>query len=71
MPRIVTFTRDLRPWQNGQDAVLPDELAAKLIKSGEAKDSRPFPPPDVAPRIPVEAAPLPPVRGRYMTRKRA
>ena len=69
MPRIVKLTRDMKPWGKGQDAVLPDELAAKMIKSGDAEDSRPFPPPDVAPRVPV-AAPLPPGKGRYITRKR-
>jgi hypothetical protein len=67
--RIVRMTRDMRPWGKGQDAVLPEALAAKLVKDGDAEDSRPFPPPDVAPRVPV-AAPLPPNKGRYMTRKR-
>lgn len=68
--KIVTFTRDMRPWQKGEDAVLPDALAAKVIASGEAKDSRPFPPPDVAPAVPVGIEIVRPRRG-YLTRKRA
>lgn len=68
--RIVRLTRDMKPWGKGQDAVLPDDLAAKLIAAKDAEDSRPFPPPDVAPQVPVRAAPVPPVKGRYMTRKR-
>jgi hypothetical protein len=76
--RIVEMTRDMRPWAKGQDAVLSDELAARLLSNDEkhpdgpaAKNSRPFPPPDVAPRVPVTAAaPVPPTKSRYMTRKR-
>jgi hypothetical protein len=67
--RVVRILRNMRPWRAGQDAVLSDELAAKLIAAGDAEDSRPYPPPDVAPRVAV-AAPLPPTKGRYMTRKR-
>ena len=65
--RIVTFTRDMRPWQSGADAVLPDELAAKLVADGDAKNPRPYPPPDVAPAIPIGEIVKP---KRYMTRKR-
>jgi len=64
--KIVTFTRDMRPWQKGQDAVLPDDIARKVLASGEAENPRPFPPQDVAP-----AGAVPPTRGRgYSTRKR-
>jgi hypothetical protein len=66
--KIVTFTRDMRPWQKGQDAVIPDELAAKVVASGEAENPRPFPPEDVAPAAPVAAPPAP--ARRYITRKR-
>jgi hypothetical protein len=55
--RVVTLKRDMRPWRAGQDAVLPDDVAAKLIASGEATNQRPFPPPDVAPAIPVDGKP--------------
>jgi len=58
--RVVQLTRDLRPWHKGQDAVLPDDLAERLLKSGEATNPRPFPPADVAPQKPV-GAPVPPV----------
>jgi hypothetical protein len=66
--RIVKLTRDMRPsGRAGADIVLPDEKAAELVESGEAEDSRPFPPPDVAPAKPVRA-PIPEKKG-YMTRK--
>lgn len=67
MPKVVRLRRDMRPWQAGQDAVLPDELAAKLVKDGDAEDPRPFPPPDVAPQKPVGTVLRP---RRYLTRKR-
>ena len=68
--RIVEMTRDMRPYAKGQDAVLPDDLAAKLLKDGEAKNPRPFPPPDVAPPKDRVATPIPPVKSRYMTRNK-
>jgi hypothetical protein len=70
--RIVKLTRDMRPYRQGQDAVLPDELAAKLVEKGDAEDSRPYPPVDVAPRVPVgEPPPKTLTRPRpYFTRKR-
>lgn len=43
------MTRDMRPWRKGEDAVLPDEMAEKLLKAKEAENPRPYPPPDVAP----------------------
>jgi hypothetical protein len=61
----------MRPWQKGADAVLPDELAAQVVKNGEAENSRPYPPPDVAPRVPVgtvDTVARP--RRAYLTRKR-
>lgn len=65
--QIVKLTRDMRPWQKGQDVVLPPAIAEKLIANGEAENPRPYPPPDVAPAVPVGVAPQP---KRYMTRKR-
>jgi len=50
MATIVKFTKDMHPWRAGQDGVIQDDaLAARLVKSGEAQDPRPYPPPDVAP----------------------
>lgn len=50
MATIVRITKDLHPWRKGQDAVIAsDTLAAQLVKSGDAENPRPFPPPDVAP----------------------
>jgi hypothetical protein len=56
--RIVTLKRDMRPWRAGQDAVVPDAIADMLIKSNEASNPRPFPPPDVAPRVAVGERPV-------------
>jgi hypothetical protein len=69
--RIVTLTKDMRPWQKGEDAVLPEPLAAKLIADGDAENERPYPPPDVAPAK-SNVAPERPVLQpkRYFTRKR-
>lgn len=67
--KIVTLTRDMRPQRAGEDMVLPDDIAAKVIASGEAKNPRPFPPPDVAPVVPVGKTLTLPRRG-YLTRKR-
>ncbi len=66
--RIVTFTRDMRPWQAGADAVLPDAIAEKLVADGDAKDLRPFPPADVVPDRPLAAQTLTVSHKRYMTR---
>ncbi len=69
---IVTFTRDMRPWQAGADAVLPDAVAERLVAEGSAKDARPFPPPDVVPSVapdrPLAAQTLSIGQKRYMTR---
>lgn len=69
--RIVTLARDMRPHRAGDDRVLPDELAAALIASGDARDSRPFPPPDVAPAVAVGEVkrPVLSAKQRYFTRK--
>jgi hypothetical protein len=68
--RVVTITRDMKPYRAGQDAVLPDEVAAKLIASGAASNPRPFPPPDVAPAIPVDGKPILKLARPYFTRKK-
>lgn len=74
--QIVTFTRDMRPWRKGQDAVLEDSLVTRLLENKEkhedgpaVENPRPFPPSDVAPTVRV-AAPVPAAKGRFMTRKR-
>lgn len=68
--RIVTFLRDMRPWQKGEDAVVPDGMAEKLLSAGDAENSRPFPPPDVEPAVSVgKPTPVSPFRPkRYLTR---
>lgn len=74
--KIVTFTTDMRPWQKGADAVLPDSDADRLVASGEATNPRPFPPQDVIPEstkreaAAAAATALKPGRGRYLTRDR-
>ena len=69
--KIVRISRDMRPWRAGQDAVLSDELAEKLIKSGEAENPRPYPPADVtAPRKEDRPTIHLPRAKPYFTRKR-
>jgi hypothetical protein len=69
--RIVKLSRDMRPWRAGQDAVVPDEVADKLVEAGDATDPRPYPPEDVAPAVPVGSGTLTLKRPRgYFTRKR-
>jgi hypothetical protein len=65
--RHVEFTRVMQPYQPGDRRVLPDELAAKLLKEDSAKDLGAFPPPDVAPEKPATESRT----RRYFTRKRA
>lgn len=71
--KIVRFTTDMAPWQKGQDAALPDSVADRLVKSGEAEDPRPFPPQDIKPPadplvLSAEEQKTRPSR-RYLTRK--
>jgi hypothetical protein len=60
----------MHPWRAGQDAVLPEALVKKLIASGEAKDPRPYPPPDVLPAAAEEKTPELKPSKPYFTRKR-
>ncbi|PWC96961.1 hypothetical protein TSO5_05890 [Azospirillum sp. TSO5] len=63
--QTVTFTRDMRPWREGDSVPLPDDVADALVANGEAKDARPFP--ETA--TPVETARRGPGRpARYMTK---
>lgn len=67
--RVVTLTKALRPFGKGDKAVLPDEVAERLVKDGDATDSHPYPPPDVAPTKAAATAAMTP-RRPYLTRKR-
>lgn len=40
--KLVTLTTDLAPWRRGDHVPLPDELAEKVCKTGEAKNMRPY-----------------------------
>lgn len=73
--KTVDLTRDLRPWRQGDSVPLPDDLADRLVASGEARNPRPWPPrePSLAslpmlttPLRPAEAAPR---RKTYLTRE--
>jgi hypothetical protein len=61
--KIVTLTRDMRPWRAGDRPVVPDVLAEALITAGDAKDPQSFPLADVA------GPEIRPPKGRYLTRK--
>lgn len=67
--KIVRLVKDMRPsGRAGEDIVIPDDMATKLIASKEAENARPYPPPDVAPAVAVGTAARP--RRNYLTRKR-
>ena len=36
--KIVTLNRALRPWGKDDQAVLPDDMAQRLVDSGEARE---------------------------------
>ena len=61
--KLVDLTRDLLPWRAGDSAVVPDDVAGRLVEAGEAKNPRPFPP--VAEPDAIERP-----RG-YLTRRKA
>lgn len=41
--RAVTMTKDMRPWRAGDRVPLPDDVADRLVSSGEARDPAPWP----------------------------
>ena len=38
--KLVRLTKDLKPWHAGDDKLLDDELADRLLASGEAENPR-------------------------------
>ncbi len=65
--KIVTFTRDMRPYQAGHEAYLPDDVADRLVAAGDATDPRVFPPrPEIQVRVQA-ADERPRVPGRAQT----
>lgn len=42
--KTVDLTCDMRPWRAGDAIHLEDELADRLVATGEAENPRPFPP---------------------------
>jgi hypothetical protein len=70
--KLIELTTDLRPWRRGDNVPVPDELADKLVESGEAINPRPYPPkePGIADRD-IMRPPLQPSekpRRRYLTK---
>jgi len=58
--KIVTITRDMRPYRAGTDYPFPDDVADKLVADGDAKNPRPFP----SARRPPNKRP----KGTYLTK---
>lgn len=48
--KLVKFTTAMSPHSVGEERVVPDDVAERLVKNGEAT-ARPFPPPDLAPMV--------------------
>ena len=61
--KLVTLRRDMRPWQAGHDAAVPDAVAEKLIAEGDATLSAAH----AASGLQPDAQQRPP--NRYLTRK--
>jgi hypothetical protein len=56
--KIVRLMKDMPPGHHkGEDVVLPDEVASKALKNGDADNERPYPPQDVVfdPRVREQA----------------
>ena len=75
--KLVTMTVDLKPYHRGQHVPFPDEVADRLITSGEAINSRPWRgalEPEIAdlPMLTTPLRPDPPPeikpRRRYLTK---
>ena len=48
--KLVTFAKDMAPHRVGDTRLVPDDVADRLVKSGEASGATPFPPQADAPR---------------------
>lgn len=42
--KSVDLTTDMRPWRQGDEIHVPDDVAKRLVDNGEAKNMRPFNP---------------------------
>lgn len=42
--KTVYLTTDMRPWRAGDEVHVPNEVAERLVRNGEAKNMRPFNP---------------------------
>ena len=62
--KLVTLTRDMRPYGANADILVPDSVAQILVASGDARDPREYPP-----RKPAKTPTQPPVAG-YKTKRR-
>jgi hypothetical protein len=69
--KTVEFTTDIRPWQRGAKVALPDDVAARLVASGEAVNPQPFTAAEVEAEDPQKKPKLGlPERGKYQTKAR-
>lgn len=72
--KMVTLTRDLRPWRQGDRVPVPDDLAATLVEGGDATDPQEWGAPATAPSpvIAIErpAAVRPPAASGFATRRK-
>ena len=66
--KIVTLNRALRPWGKDDQAVLPDDMAQRLVDSGEARDLRELGAAHATATLPPVVEPK---RQGYQTRRKA
>lgn len=72
--KMVTLTRDLRPWRQGDRVPLPDTLADELVQAGDAADPADWGAatvcaPPAAATVPAAAPNRPPAAGGFATRR--
>ncbi len=57
------MTRDMRPYRENDTAVVPDDVAARMVAAGEAVDARPWPRGEAG-----ETSKVPPAAKQYKTK---
>ena len=70
--KLVELTTDLRPWRRGDNVPVPDEMAERLLASGEAVNPRPWRgarEPQIA-DLPMLTTPLRQPDGKFKPRRR-
>jgi hypothetical protein len=68
--KLVTLTKDLRPWRKNDRVPVPDALADKLVAEGDAVNPEPFTAAHARPGAEVNSKPRPSLPERAVRRVR-